>query len=182
MGVGKTLICLAVILSTLHQPAEVPPHEIDISPPVTAHMLHTYPFGPAHELRFRIPPIRTDLTLPSLAEMCANMLAVRDRSSAADSGPHISGLLKQRVCYYKYPPDTSCMRAAKAAGISDVPERVYLSKATLIVVPEILIEQWLQEIEKHVEPGSLSVLKVDGELPSVQKLLEYDVSSFPVQC
>jgi hypothetical protein len=182
MGVGKTLMCLALITSTLHQSADPPPHEIDISPAVTAHMIHTYPFGRAHELRFRIPPIRTDLALPSLVEMCANMLVLKDRSSAADFEPHVSRLLNQRVCYYKYPPDTSCMRAAKAAGVSDVAERVYLSKTTLVVVPEILVEQWLQEIEKHVEPGNLSVLKVgQGELPNAHKLLEYDVSFFRTQ-
>jgi hypothetical protein len=178
MGVGKTLICLAVILSTLHQPAQPPPHEIDISPTVTAHEIHTYPFGPAEEIRFRIPTIRFDAALPSLSEMCANILAPRDHSGASDMGPHLSKLVKQRVCYYRYPPDTDCMRKAKAALISDIPERVYLSKTTLVIVPLILVEQWLQEIEKHVEPGALSVLRVEGELPGVNKLLEYDVSDF----
>jgi SNF2 family DNA or RNA helicase len=73
------------------------------------------------------------------------------------------------------------MRKAKAALISDIPERVYLSKTTLVIVPLILVEQWLQEIEKHVEPGALSVLRVEGELPGVNKLLEYDVSGFHFQ-
>jgi hypothetical protein len=40
----------------------------------------------------------------------------------------------------------------------------------------MLVDHWLHEIEKHVEQGALSVLKVDGELPGVHKLLEYDVS------
>jgi hypothetical protein len=179
MGVGKTLISLAVILSTLHQPAQTPPHEIDISPAVTAHQLHTYPLGAAQEVRSllpRYPPLRIDLAMPSLAEMCANILATRDRSAAADVGPHMSKLLNQRICYYKYPPDTSCMRAVKAAYISDIPERVYLSKTTLLVVPPILVDQWLHEIERHVEHGALLVLKVEGELPGIHKLLEYDVS------
>lgn len=179
MGVGKSLISLAVIISTLHQPAQIPPHEVDISPAVTAHQLHTYPFGPAADVRSRLPrnpPLRTDLALPSLAELCANILASRDRSAVADVGPHMSKLLTQRVCYYKYPPDTSCMRAAKAVYINDEPERIYLSKTTLLVVPPMLIEQWLHEIEKHVEGGAMSVLKVEGELPSIHKLLEYDVS------
>ena len=178
MGVGKTLISLAVILSTLHQPAHAPPYEIDISPAVTAHQLHTYPFGAAQDIRSQLPaypPLRIDLAMPSLAEMCANILATRDRSAAADVGPHMSKLLKQRICYYKYPPDTSCMRAVKAASISNIPERIYLSKTTLLVVPPILVDQWLQEIEKHVEYGALSVLKVEGELPGIHKLLEYDV-------
>jgi hypothetical protein len=179
MGVGKTLISLAVILSTLHQPAQAPPYEIDISPAITAHQLHTYPFGAAPDIRSQLPaypPLRADLAMPSLAEMCADILATRDRSAAADVGPHMSKLLKQRICYYKYPPDTSCMRAVKAAYISDVPERVYLSKTTLLVVPPILVDQWLHEIEKHVEHDALSVLKVEGELPGIHKLLEYDVS------
>ena len=179
MGVGKTLISLAVILSTLHQPAQPPPHQVDISPVLTAHQLHTYPFASVNDIRSRLPqypPLRIDLALPSLAEMCANILATRDRTGAADFGPHMSKLLQQRICYYQYPPDTSCMRAAKAAYTSDVPERIYLSKTTLLVVPQMLVEQWLHEIETHNDHGALSVLKVDGELPGIHKLLEYDVS------
>jgi SNF2 family DNA or RNA helicase len=68
------------------------------------------------------------------------------------------------------------MRRAKAALISQVPERVYLSKTTLVVVPPILVEQWIQEIEKHTEDGALKVLRVEGELPGVARLLDYDVS------
>lgn len=175
MGVGKTLICLAMILSTLHQVSEVPPHEVDISPVVTDHMLHTYPFGLAQELRHRLPPVPTGLALPSLSEICANILAVHDRSETHFS-PHISALLTQKTCYYKYPPDTSCMRRAKAATINEVPEKVYLSKTTLVVVPPILVEQWMQEIEKHVDSGALKILRVEGELPGVNRLLDYDVS------
>jgi SNF2 family DNA or RNA helicase len=71
------------------------------------------------------------------------------------------------------------MRRAKAATINEVPEKVYLSKTTLVVVPPILVEQWMQEIEKHVESGALKILRVEGELPGVNRLLDYDVSRYP---
>jgi hypothetical protein len=137
-------------------------------------MLCTYPFGPAQDLRSQIPPLELNLALPTLAEMCANILASRDQSPASRFDKKIPGLLKQRVCYYKSSINTNHMRAAR--GVGNQPQRIYLAKTTLVIVPPILVNQWLEEIEKHVELGELSVLKVEGDLPSVHEMLRHDVS------
>lgn len=182
MGVGKTLICLSLVLATLHQPAQPPPHDIDLSPILTDHMLHTYPFRRMRAIREDVSLLtRLDLAVPTLSELCANILACRDHSvdlafSAVNVDPGISALIHQRTFYYKYPPDTSCMRTAKARKISGIADKIFLSNTTLVAVPPILVDQWMQEIEKHVELGVLKVLKVDGELPHAARLLEYDVS------
>lgn len=185
MGVGKTLICLSLILATLHQPAQPPPHDIDLSPILTENMLHSYPFDTIQEVRDQVSKsIKVNLAVPSLAEMCANILACRDHSadlafSAMQVDSRITSLIRQRSFYYKYPPDTSCMRHAKAVNMRTTAERVFLSNTTLVAVPPILVDQWMQEIEKHVETGAIKVLKVDGELPCATTLLEYDVSPSP---
>ncbi|PKA52435.1 F-box protein [Apostasia shenzhenica] len=55
--------------------------------------------------------------------------------------------------------------------------RMYLSGATLIVVPANLVEHWKAQIEKHVRPGQLRVyVWNDNKRPSVHNLAwDYDV-------
>lgn len=179
MGTGKTLMCLALILSTLHQPTQPPPHELDLSPIVTQNMLDTYPFPSIQAVRDQCMPETMNgfQALPSLSQLCANLLACRDRSADLAFDNRISTLINQNTFYLKYPPDTSWMRNARATSIRRISKRIYLSNTTLVIVPPILVDQWLQEIEKHTEPGALKVLRVGGEeLPAVMELFGYDVS------
>ncbi|KAK9682224.1 hypothetical protein RND81_10G059400 [Saponaria officinalis] len=55
--------------------------------------------------------------------------------------------------------------------------KVYLSRATLIVVPSNLVDHWRTQIEKHVASGQLQVyFWTDGKKPSVHSLAwDYDV-------
>ncbi|KAH9623700.1 hypothetical protein KSS87_016982 [Heliosperma pusillum] len=55
--------------------------------------------------------------------------------------------------------------------------RMYLSRATLIVVPSNLVDHWRTQIEKHVGSGQLQVYYwTDGKKPSVHSLAwDYDV-------
>lgn len=185
MGTGKTLICLSLILSTLHQPSRPPPHEIDLSPVTTKHIIETYPHPEAQSIRDQSRlDVDTTLALPSLSEICANILACNDHPralglSAMHVDQRLSDLIHQNTFYLRYPPDTSWMRCARVANVRTIAERVYLSRTTLVVVPPILVEQWMQEIEKHVESGALKVLKVGSEeLPGIMHLLDYDVCGF----
>lgn len=185
MGTGKTLMCLSSILATLHQPTQPPPYEIDLSPIVTQHMLDTYPFPNVQAIRDRCWPegvkhVEDSLALPSLAQTCANMLACRDQSVDIESSHvknQLSTLIKQKTFYLKYPADTSWMRNVRAASTQSTAERIYLANSTLVVVPPILVDQWMQEIDKHVEADALRVLRVGSEdLPKIVELLGYDVS------
>ena len=72
------------------------------------------------------------------------------------------------------------MRAAKLKVLSREVKKVFLANSTLVVVPAILIQQWKDEIETHIEAGTLKVLEVTkGPLPNIEELLQYDVSLFP---
>ncbi|KAL9239942.1 hypothetical protein vseg_014213 [Gypsophila vaccaria] len=55
--------------------------------------------------------------------------------------------------------------------------RMYLSRATLVVVPSNLVDHWRTQIEKHVGLGQLQVyFWTDGKKPSVHSLAwDYDV-------
>ncbi|XP_010554480.1 PREDICTED: F-box protein At3g54460 [Tarenaya hassleriana] len=55
--------------------------------------------------------------------------------------------------------------------------RLYLSKASLIVVPANLVDHWKTQIKKHVSPGQLRVLIwTDNRKPSAHSLAwDYDV-------
>lgn len=59
------------------------------------------------------------------------------------------------------------------------PLRVYLTSATLVLVPQTLLMQWLDEMEKHCEPQSLRVLCITDmhtEIPTASELSQdYDV-------
>ena len=83
--------------------------------------------------------------------------------------------------YFKYPQDDGdCMRMVKRKSMSKGAKRVYLANTTLIVVPGILVQQWKDEMEKHIETDKLKVLEVTkDELPPIQDLLSYDVSLPP---
>ncbi|XP_074572735.1 F-box protein At3g54460 [Curcuma longa] len=55
--------------------------------------------------------------------------------------------------------------------------RLYLSKATLIVVPANLVDHWISQIQKHVCPGQLRVFVwIDNKKPSPHNLAwDYDI-------
>ncbi|KAK8854687.1 hypothetical protein IAR55_003426 [Kwoniella newhampshirensis] len=180
MGTGKTLMCLALIVSSLHQPTVPPPTDIDISPTTTDVAERTYPFSSHSDLRALsgFPRHAAQLVFPSLVELCANKLAIHDPS--AINSPYLptytKHLLNRRTFYCTFPLDDECMRASKRRTMEQTVRKMYLAKATLVVVPAILIEQWKDEIGKHLEEGTIKVLEVGKEgLPPIEQLLEYDV-------
>ncbi|KAG5035019.1 hypothetical protein JHK87_009929 [Glycine soja] len=95
------------------------------------------------------------------------------------------GLLKRvekGVCKWYYPQhlnnltfDVSALGMALREPLDFV--RLYLSRATLVVVPANLVDHWKTQIEKHVRPGQLRVyVWTDHRKPSVHCLAwDYDV-------
>ncbi|GAA5845521.1 hypothetical protein JCM5353_005679 [Sporobolomyces roseus] len=74
-----------------------------------------------------------------------------------------------------YATVTEKRRAALKSPFSIV--EIYVTSATLLVVPSVLIKQWIQEIDTHLEPDSLSylVLKTGNKIPSPEQLTAYDL-------
>ncbi|TKY49703.1 F-box protein [Spatholobus suberectus] len=95
------------------------------------------------------------------------------------------GLLKRvekGVCRWYYPQnlnnltfDVAALGMALCEPLDFV--RLYLSRATLVVVPANLVDHWKTQIEKHVRPGQLRVyVWTDHQKPSAHCLAwDYDV-------
>ncbi|KAM1703202.1 hypothetical protein TB2_027981 [Malus domestica] len=71
--------------------------------------------------------------------------------------------------------DVAALRIALCSPLDSV--RLYLSRATLIVVPSNLIDHWNTQIQKHVRPGQLRVyIWNDHRKPKAHSLAwDYDV-------
>lgn len=95
------------------------------------------------------------------------------------------GLLKRvekGVCKWYYPQNLNNLTFDVAALGMALREpldfvRIYLSRATLVVVPANLVDHWKTQIEKHVRAGQLRVyVWTDHRKPSVHCLAwDYDV-------
>ncbi|KAI0485206.1 P-loop containing nucleoside triphosphate hydrolase protein [Xylariaceae sp. FL0804] len=165
MGTGKTLICLALILSTMSQPTK-PPEPFVSETPVRA-------------------------KIASLFDMAA---AAANRQSVAWK-PYFSACKAQygydyRSCIqalerpenrasYKFQNNLVEPRRSNRTAPRELPSKeVYLSYTTLIIVPDNLVRQWQDEIKKHTTGLEVLTLVDKDEIPSVSKLLSYDVLLF----
>ncbi|XP_065868181.1 F-box protein At3g54460 [Euphorbia lathyris] len=98
---------------------------------------------------------------------------------------HALGLIRRAgkgVSKWHYPGilenlafDVDALRMALCNPLNSF--RLYLSRATLIVVPANLVDHWKTQIEKHIKPGQLQVcIWTDHKKPSAHSLAwDYDV-------
>lgn len=181
MGLGKTIICLAVVLAT------------------KGHMPH---IPPAHQT-----PPRVRDRVGSLADMAASIIgrnaipgrALLEQFEAVDGIDlrKLKHVLERNIPHYEVP--TELPRMTRNTAIPP-PRSLVMCHGTIIVVPRNLLHQWQAEIRKHVLKGSLKVLVMDSvpkrapkvkapqideeemelksELPSATELLKYDVILF----
>jgi hypothetical protein len=185
MGVGKTVICLALIVATKDQ-LSTTPASLNFAPAVTDYSLHNFPFPDPARMRlalassgFPTPP--SPAMIPSLSRLCCHAIASAREGNFEhpEVPPHIWGTSTAwdfRQHYFDF--DT---RPKARNYTQKTPRKVFLSTATLVLVPNMLLHQWASEVRKHVAEGTLSVLEVTGNkgknpLPDVMELLKYDVS------
>jgi len=133
MGTGKTAICLSLILATKGRKGT--------------------PCNPYIEL----PSITRDHNnkLMSLKEMCGHrvneMWDPKTKDLPLDVTEYLDSL---------YPPHFIYQAPSSSFRYSPPPSEVFISHATLVIVPATLINQWLQEIQKFIEDGFLDVLVI----------------------
>ncbi|KAI9804596.1 MAG: hypothetical protein M1833_006669 [Piccolia ochrophora] len=160
MGLGKTLICLAVIAATKgHWPKIPVEHSVGLA------------------------PVRG--SVGSLFEMCASAmgrlstpwkahLEDMERSHGFDYST-CKEALRRANGFYTVPIYSRRLRRVSSRSEG---RRFFLSTGTIIVCPANLLQQWRNELNKHVEKGYLKVLVMsdkDKTLPDVQELLDYDI-------
>ncbi|ESZ89833.1 hypothetical protein SBOR_9784 [Sclerotinia borealis F-4128] len=159
MGLGKTLICLALILSTKGLASQIP----------VEHSVGSI-------------PVRS--TTGSLLDMAASTIGrlgvpweIVLRKIESDQGTKFNRAreaLQRETGYYWHIPDPP--QHEEANLISTSPRKIWLTKTTLIVVRSNLIDQWIQEIEKHATGlNYLVITDMRSLLPTAEVLATYDV-------
>ncbi|KAF2717785.1 hypothetical protein K431DRAFT_322880 [Polychaeton citri CBS 116435] len=160
MGLGKTVIVLALILATKDLMPRIPPH------------LETI-------------PIRT--SVGSLADMAAAKVTRasvpwkiefdRIRHAFGEDMRSCVQRIERHPPTYDIPSEPARWnRRTKLPA----PRSMYITATTLIVVPRNLQTQWTSEIAKHVEKDALNVLVVDHDkdVPPPEALRRFDVILF----
>ncbi|CAI6265885.1 unnamed protein product [Periconia digitata] len=180
MGLGKTIMCLSVILATRGHLPQIPP--------------------------IYRPPPRVRNGVGSLIDMAAstlgrNSIPARDvlEREEIDRDLDLTGLkdaLQRNLTHYEIPPDMPRMNRNTTIP---PPRQLFPCSCTIVVVPRNLLHQWQSEIRKHISKDSLKILVVDiiskrgkpknpsseedgmefrHELPGPTELMRYDVLLF----
>ncbi|KAF9204769.1 hypothetical protein BGZ49_004900 [Haplosporangium sp. Z 27] len=184
MGTGKSCLCIALIMQTIHQFSQ---------PPIDATHLYCelYPFAPSSATIVRdITPVNKETillapgsTIPTLRELAAASV----KMNLVEYGKYrdyinvdtMEVLDSMSVYYYT---EESSMKArnprARQSRVVDPSQEVYLSSSTLVIVPANLADQWCNEVNKHTKHLSLKLLRIDSddsEIPDHRTLMGYDM-------
>lgn len=163
MGSGKTIICLALILATRHLPTPAP---------------EIFEAGDA--------PVRKKVTsLADMAASCATRNAVAWKpyfelyqEQLGYEYSRCAEVLLRNPGYYLLPAPEPRRCRRNRNYHSEPPRRVYLSSASIVIVPNNLVAQWKQEICKHTDGLKYLVFTKSEDIPPVEVLLEYDLLLF----
>lgn len=188
MGVGKTLMCLVLVLVSRHQHTSQP-EGWDVTGLLNDDELRNYSTASMAAMRAAVGLGDDDALdewseeelrgTPPLASMCADIVSKLYPGAAReeDVSPSVSDLLDRPLFFFRFPPPVRLPRSAKL--VQHIPaEKLLVASATLVVVPPILVPQWLAEAEKHLLSGALriKVIEEQPDLPPIEELIKYDVS------
>lgn len=216
MGVGKTLECLSLLLSTRgFLPCA---DEDEMASAVTSELAIQWPHKEWHGLdplpkdRLALEQIpyysremeqgakrtRIDIqeepdatsarvAMPTLKDMCAHVIRMSGQSFAPaqyndqDTRFRVMAmepLLKSATPFFHLWPPLRGNRTPRVQ-VARAPAKIFLSPATLVVVPGTLLAQWEAEIAKHTIEGSLRVLYLRHARsvipPAVELANEFDL-------
>ncbi|KAJ4297900.1 hypothetical protein N0V90_005799 [Kalmusia sp. IMI 367209] len=181
MGLGKTIICLSVILATKGHLPQIP----------VAYQ------GPPR-IRNRVGSLK-DMAASTLGRHALPAKDLLERYEAYEDLDlrNLKDALERNTAYYEIPPDLPRMNRNTYIP---PPRQLVMCAGTIVVVPRNLLHQWQSEIRKHVTKDALKILIVDtipkrsrknntllseeysmdfeSELPAPTKLMEYDIVLF----
>lgn len=164
MGTGKTIICLALILSTKSEPSKPPE-------PLIAETRPRRGFGSLMDMAAAAANKHSIAWKPYF-EACSAQLGYEfNNCISALTRPDNRALYKVRDALVE--PRRSNRRVTIVP-----PKEVFLSHLTLIITPSNLVKQWQNEIKKHTTGLNVLVLVNKDTIPSTTELLYYDVILF----
>lgn len=176
MGLGKTLMCLAIILTTKGHYPQVP----------AAHL-------PQPRVRTCVGRL-SDMAASTIGRHSVPAKALIEQAELNEDANYsrLRDALLRNVPFYEIPYEPPRMNRKTEVP---PPRQLVLCSGSIIVVPRNLLHQWQSEIQKHVLPGALKVLVVDSakrggkrkqisdtdaiefasNLPAPTELMKYDV-------
>lgn len=164
MGLGKTLMCLSLMMATRGQFPSIPP---EYEKPTT------YEGPPSLQVLAAVATVR--------ARMPWKNVLYEFSKDEGDDYTCCRKLMEAQSPFYDRPKGHQLIRSSRSDSASTSTERMHLSYGTIVVVPPSLVNQWETEIQKHTEEGSLDILVLKDDklaLPPVVELLKYDVLLF----
>ncbi len=164
MGLGKTLICLALILATREHSSHIP----------VEYSVGTIP------VRGRVGSL-LDMSAATIGRTGTPWKSYfKELEQDGNDYWLCKDAIRRNVGHYFIP--SSAPRRVSRRPVITPPRMIYLSTATLIVVPANLVRQWELEIDKHT--SGLKVLVMSNskdELPDASQLSDYDIILFSRQ-
>ncbi|KAE8441304.1 hypothetical protein EG329_005534 [Mollisiaceae sp. DMI_Dod_QoI] len=162
MGLGKTLICLALILATRDLSSQIPLEYSVGSIPIRKATGSLLDMTAARLGRSGIP-WKSDLDQLESAE---GYTFERCREAIARGAGH----------YFLPAPEP---RRESRHVVKALSRKIYLSTATIVVCPSNLVQQWRSEIKKHtVGLNVLYISSASAKLPQATDLNKYDIILF----
>ncbi|KXT14494.1 hypothetical protein AC579_9576 [Pseudocercospora musae] len=161
MGLGKTVICLALILATKNHLPSIPGQYASVQVRSKTGSLAQMAISAINRNSYswKVEIARMRAYGQRIPETCEYML---------DNQPPTYQIPGVRHRWNRH-------------TVLPAPQDVIIASTTIIVVPANLIKQWRREIDKHVEVGALKVLVVDDRkipLPLPEQLRLYDILHF----
>jgi hypothetical protein len=185
---------LSLILSTVDQ-LPTPPEGVDVMTPVlTPIALKLFPSEPYSEARKSTAPGRRPaknerVEVPSLLETMVHYVRVNSETvglQPAEEELRAAGLwdpiLANTPFYLHQNTKSADPNRTLRARSRSAPVVTYLSPATLVLVPQNLLGQWENEVNKHCTaqiPQRVLVIQKEVRIPSPKQLAsDYIVRSF----
>lgn len=183
---------LALVLATLDQTPSPEESILDTRPIMTPLSFRAFPSADVLAARRRLSGNRTRKPfspvplIPSLVEMLLHILrasteptGIRQHEELLEDRNLLHLLNQNTPFYHHYEVELVQNGRSRRRSLHSGPRTVFLTKATLIVVPTNLVSQWFTEIHKHCRSGFVRVLVLKDKkpMPTAKSLAsDYDVS------
>ena len=191
LGTGKTVMTLALIMATMDELAS-PEESILDPPPVLTPLSFRHSPSPIHAAaRNKIPREYrkwpgASSSHPRVLSLAEHTLNVARLNPGAANVRQQKDLLKDRHLWTAYKRNTpfyhkfedvplEVNRPSRHARGGKGPKTMFLTAATLVVVPPNLMNQWASEMNKHCDESLNRFIATDKELPPAQLLALNDV-------
>ncbi|KAH9484424.1 putative ATP-dependent helicase C23E6.02 [Psilocybe cubensis] len=198
LGTGKTVMILSLIVATRNQISSPEPTIIDNRPIMTPLALRHFPSDVFASTRKQISSQKSPAeptTIPTLVELMLHKartspnctiptdITSKRSSRLAEKEEEVEILpvgemLKANVpFYFQHMVEPSNRERTQRRNKDLRPRIMYLTSATLIIVPANLLSQWDREIIKHCDvPLRVLILRAKTPVPIVQSLAtDYDI-------